>query len=658
MEKHSGNLQPVAADGGLGAREGDTTRPMRWVLRFLAVCHFGWGGVLLLAAGWPALAAFRTLPHMSTGTIWTNLPNALLLSAMYALPPAALGAWMGLLGLRLWSPGARLRTTLLWTHGILLVLGSLAVYVGIHSVEAAEISSARGGGLLSPLAWIPLMFGLPILALAAFSLPAAMLVLPPGRTAGLHHETAPYGTRETMGRPILRLILAWVLLSCGFAVLVPSLWPTSEAEKAAKQTKKAAKQIEMLTARKKADLDALRALSRKPPEETAAVLRNVIMDGRLGAMRLTDQEATLTLVSANLPVAFECIDLLAAKSARAKEQLDKQGAVRSWADREKEDEYLRLTNSMSDLLSVLKDVKHVPAGLEPFLVQRTARKGPGRSEAISLMDKFDTLKDKRAALSVSSAVDDGQAAKAAHQGSAQMGNPMKAHLLDERYEVWSKALEELGTLSEEDQWTVGNDLLKVVMDENSPFRANAIRAIGNIRPPFIPAKSNLVEFVGDRKAEHDLRWQATIALGEMKLADQETIGVLCNALSDPDPELRWKSVEALSKFQQEAAPAYEDLAKATKDKDWRVRIGAAHALSYMGSISIPVLTSMLRVDDATVSVETIRVLGAMGHEADSAVAALVKTMKWPLEGFPEETIAALKKIGTPSAREALSASNR
>jgi hypothetical protein len=67
---------------------------------------------------------------------------------------------------------------------------------------------------------------------------------------------------------------------------------------------------------------------------------------------------------------------------------------------------------------------------------------------------------------------------------------------------------------------------------------------------------------------------------------------------------------------------------------------------------------MLRVDDATVSVETIRVLGAMGHEADSAVPSLVKTMKWSLEGFPEETIEALKKIGTPSAKKALSASNR
>jgi hypothetical protein len=631
---------------------------MRWVLRFLAVCHFGWGAVLLLAAGWPVLAAFRTLPHMSTGTIWTNLPNALLFAAMYAFPPAALGAWVGILGLRLWSPGARLRTTLLWTHGILLVLGSLAVYVGIHSVEAAEISSARGGGLLSPLAWIPLLFGLPIVVLAALSLPAAMLALPADRTAGLHHETALDGTSVTIGRPLLRLILAWTLLACGLAVLVPSLWPTSEAQKVAKQTQEGARQLEIISARKQADVDALRALSRRPPEETGAVLRRAIMDGRLGAMRLTDQDSTLTLVSANLPVAFECIDILEAKSARAKERIEKQGTVRSWADREKEDAYLRLTNSMSDLLSILKNVRYVPAGLEPFLVQRAARKGQGRSEAISLIGKLNTPKDKRTAPSTAFVPDDRQTAQPNGQTMAQTETPMKARLLDERYEVWSKALEELGALSKEDQWAVGNDLLKVVMDQNAKFRANAIRAIGNIRPPFIPAKNRLVEFVGDRKVGHDLRWQATIALGEMKLADQETIGVLCNALSDPDPELRWKSVEALSKFQQEASPAYEDLARATKDKDWRVRIGAAHALSYMGSRSIPILTSMLRVDDATVSVETIRVLGAMGHEADSAVPSLVKTMKWSLEGFPEETIEALKKIGTPSAKKALSASNR
>ena len=231
---------------------------MRWALRFLAVCHFWWGAVLLFGAGWTVCVAFRILPNMSTGTIWTNLPHTLRWAAMHALPPAALGAWIGIVGRRLWSPGPRLRTTLLWTHGILLVFGSLAVYVGIHSVEAAEISISRGGGLLSPLAWIPLLFGLPTVVLAAFSLLAAMLALPADRAGGRRQEAALDGTRVAIGRPVMRLLLAWILLACGFTVLLPSLWPMSEAQKAAKQ-------MEMTFARKKANIDALRALSRRPP---------------------------------------------------------------------------------------------------------------------------------------------------------------------------------------------------------------------------------------------------------------------------------------------------------------------------------------------------------------------------------------------------------
>jgi len=122
---------------------------------------------------------------MSTGTIWTNLPSVMLWAAMSALPLAAFGVWMAMLGRTLWSPGARLRTTLLWSHGILLVLGALAVYVGIHSVKAAELSSARGGGLLGPIAYIPLLFGLPVVVLAVCTLAVALLVLPQYRTGGV-----------------------------------------------------------------------------------------------------------------------------------------------------------------------------------------------------------------------------------------------------------------------------------------------------------------------------------------------------------------------------------------------------------------------------------------------------------------------------------------
>jgi len=147
---------------------------MIWILRFLALCHFGWGTLLLLIAGWVALSPFLIIRHMSTGIIWSNLLGSFIMALMHALSPAVLGVWMSILGRRLWLPTSGLRTTLLWTHGILLVLGSLAVAVGIYSVRAAEFSSARGGGLLSPLAYVPLLFGVPVMVLAICSISIAL----------------------------------------------------------------------------------------------------------------------------------------------------------------------------------------------------------------------------------------------------------------------------------------------------------------------------------------------------------------------------------------------------------------------------------------------------------------------------------------------------
>jgi hypothetical protein len=210
-------------------------------------------------------------------------------------------------------------------------------------------------------------------------------------------------------------MLSWILLAWGFSILIPAIWPASEAQEAAKQ-------MEKTTARRKADIDALRALARRPPEETAAVLRSAILDGRLDVMRLTDQHATLALVTANLPVAFECIDILEAEKRSVMEQIEKQGAIRSWADREREDVHLKLTNSMSGLLTVLNDVKQVPVSQEQLLAQRGARKGPGQTVAISLMGKLDIPTDKRIGLLMSFVTDeDRQAANAARQALAQMG---------------------------------------------------------------------------------------------------------------------------------------------------------------------------------------------------------------------------------------------
>jgi hypothetical protein len=150
---------------------------MRWSLRILALGHYAWGGALLLVAAWFVVGAIRTLPHMSTGTVWTNLPGALMFVAFAAGPFAALGSWLLVLGRRAWTGRGPLRTALCWTHGALLPLGAFAIVVGLQAMRQAEVSAARGGGIMGSLAALPLLFGEAILVLSVPSLAVALLVL-------------------------------------------------------------------------------------------------------------------------------------------------------------------------------------------------------------------------------------------------------------------------------------------------------------------------------------------------------------------------------------------------------------------------------------------------------------------------------------------------
>jgi hypothetical protein len=388
---------------------------MIWILRCLALCHFGWSGVLLLAAGWSVWAAFRVLPFMSTGTIWTNLPASLVIVATYALPPAVLGVWMFILGRRLWSPGEQLRTTLLWTHGVLFALGALAVYIGIHSVEAMERSAARGGGLLGPLAYVPLLFGIPVVALAFLSLVAVLLVVPryhPGQV--LPGNVSPQPPAMS-GKKILAL-LSLALLSA--LILISGLRPFLPDA----QRQEAAEAIDTLPARTRTEIVALREIASKPLRESKAFFRSAVMNGRLGVLMLADREATLALTAANIPTAFDCIDDLERENGKIMAKINKQSGPRTREDGESEDAFLDHLNNSNDLLSALRDVQRIPAGLEPFLAYRATRKGSARTVAISLVGKLDMPADKRSWLLFSYvAHGDEEAVLAALQALTRLG---------------------------------------------------------------------------------------------------------------------------------------------------------------------------------------------------------------------------------------------
>ena len=148
------------------------------VMRGLALAHFLWGLCLLLLSAWLAIAAFLVLPHLSTGTVWSNLPGAMMLVVIQAGPVGALAGWMLVLGRWSWTGHGKLRIGLLVTHGLLLVPGAMALAIGVYAMEAAASSSARGGGLLSPIAVMPLAFGGCVCALAICSIAFALGLLP------------------------------------------------------------------------------------------------------------------------------------------------------------------------------------------------------------------------------------------------------------------------------------------------------------------------------------------------------------------------------------------------------------------------------------------------------------------------------------------------
>ena len=149
---------------------------MLWMMRCLALAHFAWGLLLVVIGACFGIGMLRVLPHLSSGTVRANLPGVLLMAAVYALPAGSLGFWMIVLGRWAWSLRPCLRLALLITHGVLLLPGTLAVVVGVYALRAAERSTAHGGGLLSPLAAVPLVFGVPVLILAVSSIVAALTV--------------------------------------------------------------------------------------------------------------------------------------------------------------------------------------------------------------------------------------------------------------------------------------------------------------------------------------------------------------------------------------------------------------------------------------------------------------------------------------------------
>ena len=158
---------------------------MRWVQRCLAAGHYGFGLLLLVGAGASAAAGLGILPPGLAG-LWLvlfSLGFSFLGGLVTFLLQAALAVWILVLARWLWAGHRRLRLPLLVTHGFVLTLGLLYLGIGFLAITAAERSTARGGGLLSPLAVLPFLHGVPLTILALCSIAFAL--------AATNHDRQP-----------------------------------------------------------------------------------------------------------------------------------------------------------------------------------------------------------------------------------------------------------------------------------------------------------------------------------------------------------------------------------------------------------------------------------------------------------------------------------
>jgi hypothetical protein len=104
-------------------------------------------------------------------------------------------------------------------------------------------------------------------------------------------------------RAVALVLVISVLLAGVLGVLFWSVWPAGHDQEAAAKK-------EIAPVRTRSGTDAMLEVLEKPPKDPNAFPRSAIMSGRLGVMRLADQDATLALLASNIPVVFECIDAL------------------------------------------------------------------------------------------------------------------------------------------------------------------------------------------------------------------------------------------------------------------------------------------------------------------------------------------------------------
>jgi HEAT repeat protein len=187
------------------------------------------------------------------------------------------------------------------------------------------------------------------------------------------------------------------------------------------------------------------------------------------------------------------------------------------------------------------------------------------------------------------------------------------------FDVQTRAAQALSTLGTEGI----DELILALKTKDKNVRLGIIEALSVIRDP--RAVPSLIQLLSDSSSE--VRWQAAIALGEIKdplclhtgLQSGTTRATesLLQALRDPDKYVRYGAASALQKTGWTPASEEDRAFQNVGLQEWQ-------AVQEIGEPAIPALSHVLNDRDSGVRVQAIEILGSIGNR--EAVPVLIRSL--------------------------------
>lgn len=223
-----------------------------------------------------------------------------------------------------------------------------------------------------------------------------------------------------------------------------------------------------------------------------------------------------------------------------------------------------------------------------------------------------------------------------------------AALRDKHPAVRSRAADELGLLGESAAEAVPM-LITALHDTYEPVRLNAAYALGAIGEP---AVQKLIETLTAENGQ--TRRIAAYALGA---AGEIAVPALSKVLGEAEEAARVEIAYALAQIGSPAHPAVPALMARAEDSSVEVRRYSVDALGSIGpgaSEAVPVLSDMLAADsDEQVRFDSALALAQLGPASSDAIPVLADALRDGNRYVRDNSVLALKRIGTPAAESAL-----